>query len=70
MTAAEFHRIIRSLDMSQRELAARFNVAHSTVSAWATGKAPVPGTVVAYLESVAENRRLMAALQAAVAVTF
>lgn len=70
MTAAEFHAAIDALGITQRVLAARFKVAHSTVSAWATGKAPVPGTVVAYLESVAENRRLMAALQAAVAVTF
>lgn len=55
MTAAELHAAMKALGLSQRALASRLGVALSTVSAWATGKAPVPKYASAYLELLAST---------------
>lgn len=53
MTTNEFRAAMKALGLSQRDLAFRLGVALSTVSAWATGKVPVPKYASAYLELLA-----------------
>lgn len=53
MSRDEFRAAMKALGLSQRDLASRLGVALSTVSAWATGKAPVPKYASAYLELLA-----------------
>jgi len=50
MTAPEFRAALKSLNLSQRALAARLGVERSTVNRWAVGKAAVPQYVAYVLE--------------------
>ena len=60
MTKTELRSTLKALDMSQSELSDRLGVALSTVSAWATGKAPVPQYATAYLVLLSDYRNAMA----------
>jgi transcriptional regulator with XRE-family HTH domain len=49
MTHAEFRAELKSLGLSQRDLAGALGVATTTVNAWAVGKTTVPQYAVAWL---------------------
>lgn len=51
---------LMALGWSQADLAKRLRVHENTVSAWATGKARVPGAVQAYLRLAVAVSRLLA----------
>ena len=59
MTQPEFRSTLKALGMSQRELARRLGVAVSTVSAWATGKTPVPTYVPVYFALLSDYLTLL-----------
>lgn len=58
MTPAEFRVALAELGLTQRAFAARAKLALSTVSHWATGKAPIPGLVVWLVEALRYQRAL------------
>lgn len=54
-------RTLRRLGLSQRRLALRIGVDVGTVNRWATGRSPIPGSVLLLLECWSrEQRRLKA----------
>jgi len=55
----EFLRALETLGWSQSKLAKRLSVHANSVSAWATGKTPVPGPVRAYLRIALKAKGLM-----------
>ena len=55
MNALEFRAAIKSLNITQRALAARLGVTTSAVNRWAKGIRPVPQYVVCVLELLAER---------------
>lgn len=62
MTAADFRQALRDLNIRQRWLAAQLGVALSTVSHWATGKAPVAPYVPFVLALLRERTEIAARL--------
>lgn len=48
-----------TLGWSRGELARRLGIHRNTVSAWSTGKAPIPGPVAAYLDLAIKASRLL-----------
>lgn len=49
MDKADLSKILRDLDWSQADLSRKLGVHQNTVSAWATGRDPVPGYAAEYL---------------------
>lgn len=62
MTKSELVTRLKEIGWSQAELSRRIRVYPNTVSAWATGKVPVPGYVLSYLEVVRTLVELRTAL--------
>ena len=51
MTAVQFRKALKTLRLSQREVARRLYSEVSTVNRWATGRHPIPGPVQAAVEA-------------------
>ena len=62
MTGIELQEKLHELGWSQAELSRKLDVSGNTVSRWATGKVPVSGCAVKYVELCLEFRRTMAQL--------
>lgn len=58
MTRPEFVAALKELGWSGAYLAKRLGTTANTVSAWRTGKAPVPGYAAAYLDLALKVKRL------------
>jgi ribosome-binding protein aMBF1 (putative translation factor) len=58
MTPDQMRDALRYLGWSQAELARRVRVDPNTVSKWAQEKAPIPGTVAAYLDLAVKVKTL------------
>jgi DNA-binding transcriptional regulator YiaG len=55
-SADRFRAGLRTLDLSQKELAKRLGIDLRTINRWATGKLPVPQYAIAYIELLDEKQ--------------
>jgi len=52
MSIDEFRQLVRSLGMSQKQLAQKLGVHRSTLQRWESGKTRIPKHIVEYLKSL------------------
>lgn len=55
---ANFQRLMTECELKKVDLARRIDAHPVTVSAWSTGKARIPGSVIAYLDLLSKVKAL------------